>query len=212
MADIYGNRNANSTKVLLQVDESQEVADVINGHLITFPPAEPVELDTFIADTVMQHMGDIYGFVEVPMTKTKTGVTWDVDKAIELATERLKKCERASVEFYVRQQLEDRIAAGKPALAPTGRALMIIKKHNINLRTEYGLSPVGWKDIGADVPNTDNAQVSDKALTALVSSQKLQIESQAEQIATQATQIETLGNQFAELMAVLQAQNAPKIS
>lgn len=146
---------SNRTKVLLTVDQSGGVADMINGRIIELLPNEPLELDEFIADAVVRHIGHLHGIVEVKQTKTKRGIEWDVEEALERAVKYLDECEKKIVSFYVRQQLEDRIQGGKPALPPTGRALEVITKRKINLKNQYGISPIGWTDPGADSPNQD---------------------------------------------------------
>jgi hypothetical protein len=141
------------TKVLIHVNTISKVGDVINGKPYLLPANEPVEIDAFIADAIVSHIGHQYGIVEVNQLQTKTGISWDLDEALERAKSYLEQCDKATVDFYVRQQMEDRLGAGKPALPPTGLALEVIKARGINLRQAYGITPVGWTDPGAASPN-----------------------------------------------------------
>lgn len=188
----------NDTKVLLHVDTTSRVGDVINGKAYIFPCGEPVEMDAFFADAVISHIGHIYGLVEVNQTKTKTGIVWDVEEAQERAGAFLIECDKATVNFYVRQQMEDRIAGGKPALPPTGRALDVIKKNQINLKRQFGLHPVGWVDPGEDLPNTGHT-VAGGDNTELLKV----IKNQSETISGQQAQIADLNTKFERLMAML---------
>lgn len=185
-------------KILFHCDESEPVADLINGALIILPPNEPVELDEFIANAVLDHKAEIHGIVEVNATKTKTGVVYDIDEAIPRAMEALERAELATINFYVRQQMEDRIAGGKQPLPPNGRALGIIRKRKVSLRNEYGIVPVGWKDPGVDTPyagmSGDVTPVSQN--TALTTQVAILQQSNAEL----KLHNEQLGNQFAALM------------
>lgn len=191
----------NDTKVLLHVDEDSIVGDVINGKPIRLPANEPVELDAFIADAIVNHIGHLYGIVIVNQVRTKTGVTWDVEEAQDRAENYLKECEKTVVDFYIRQQMEDRIAIGKPALPPTGRALDVIKANRINLRKQYGITPVGWADPDSNEINTFGANTSNDAAVAAL---KSVVELQNQQITTQNQQITDLSAKFERLMKTLQ--------
>lgn len=184
-----------ATKVLLHLDDSEPVADVINGLLIELPAGEPVELDEFTANAVLDHKALIHGIVEVKQIKTKTGVQYDIEEAEVRAQEALAVAEDRSVQFYVRQQMEDRIAGGKPALPPNGRARSIVLRKGISLREQFGLTPVGWKDVNDSNPNVESTPTSPAisgALQSVVSSQK-------ETIATLETQVEMQQNQLAAM-------------
>lgn len=202
---------ATNTKVLLHVDTISQVGDVINGRPIILPANEGIELDSFIADAIQTHIGHLYGIVEVNQTKGKTGITWDVDEAAERAGEYLKRCNKATVDFYVRQQMEDRVGAGKPALPPTGHALAVIQKLGINLRKQFGLSPVGWSDPDSDTPNTsaapDNTQVD--ALRKVISNQNEIITGLQTQQADLLTAQADLTLKFTQLMAALNGDHTP---
>jgi hypothetical protein len=193
----------NRTTVLVHVDISEKVADVINGRVIKLPPNEPVELDSFIANAVMAHIGGIHGVVEVKQTRSKAGVKWEVEEALVRAAHKLEDCDRAVINQYVRTQMEDRIGAGKPALPPSGRALSVILRHKVSLAKEFGLSPVGWKDEGAGAVGmlTSNQAQSNAEVSAL----KTVVESQKDTIAGLAAELSDLTAKFNELMSVLNA-------
>ena len=200
----------NKTKVLIHCDTSELVADLINGVLITLPPSEPVELDEFIANAVLEHKAGIHGIVECNVTRTKTGIVYDVDEALERAEVLLKQCEDNSINFYVRQQMEDRVASGKQPLPPTGRALEIIKRRKISLRNEYGLVPVGWRDPGVSAPyaGMSGETTVQSANQAIVTQLELEKQKNVELKAT----VEDLSRKFDALLKTLGAVDEPTVT
>jgi hypothetical protein len=201
-----------NTKVLIHVDTVSRVGDVIDGRPIVLPANEPVELPTFIAEAVERHIGHLYGIVEVEQVRNKAGVTWALEEAMAKAKEYLVECDKATVNFYVRQQMEDRIAAGKPALPPTGHALEVIVKNKINLRKSFGITPVGWTEPDTDHAYNDHAQVevgvgvpnkSVEVLTQKTREQEVTIELLQKQQQESAAKFDELSSKFDKLMNML---------
>lgn len=200
----------NDTKVLIHVDTSEVVGDCINGGLYILPPNEPTEFPVFVANALLNHKGPIHGIVEVEQVKKKNGVEYLVDEALEKAEKYLDECERKSIEFYVRQQMEDRIGTGKPSLPPNGRALSLILRRGISLKDEYGLVPVGWRDAAGSNPNTGVGQVpntGDAAIQATLTSHKETIAQLEAQLADQA---EVFAEQMAEVMKAIKGLTQAK--
>lgn len=115
-----------------------------NGKLWLVPFGEPTEFENvFMADKILEHQAYM-GLVEVHFTKTKLGITYDMEDAKVRAKQALLASEKFCIDSYVRTQLETRVRANFPPLPPVGRALTCVVKHRTNL-LRYGLRPVGWE-------------------------------------------------------------------
>lgn len=115
-----------------------------NGKRYNIPAFEATEFESdFMADKIMEHC-HYYGIVEVMVTKTKTGRSYDVDEAEIRATEALLLSEKTCINDYLSSQLEWRVAENKPPLPPKGRQLDCVIKHKFNL-LRAGIRPVGWE-------------------------------------------------------------------
>lgn len=130
-------------KLLLHTDDEVVHARIdINSY--TLPPGEPVEIENDHHANLILEQKVFHGIVEVPTIKSRTGISYDIDSAIATSKEALLAADDLVVAQYIRTQLEDRLGAGKPALAPQGRALKIIRRTKTDL-ADYGIMPVGWK-------------------------------------------------------------------
>lgn len=130
-------------KLLLHTDDETVFVRVdINSYIL--PPGEPVEIENDHHANIILEQKVFHGIVEVPMTKTRSGINYDIESATASAKEALLAADDLVVAQYIRTQLEDRLGAGKPALAPQGRALKIIRRTQTDL-ADYGIMPVGWK-------------------------------------------------------------------
>lgn len=84
------------------------------------------------------------GIVEVPILKTKTGLTADVPAAEALAKKALSKAQDLILTKYVQDQQERVTQYNKPAIAPNGRVKTIIEKRGIDLKKEFNIDPPGY--------------------------------------------------------------------
>lgn len=146
---------------LLHVDEEPAKAS-IDGRLFVIPPNElfevpeirgtdcnnngPVEYvitDKLVAQKLVQHCW-YHGMVEVPMIRTKGGVTSDVDAAKKAARVALELAQDKMLTSYVQEQQERVTRENKPALAPSVPLIKIIERRGINLKRDFNIDPPGW--------------------------------------------------------------------
>lgn len=191
--------HAPQTKVLVHADETEPVVDVINGHLIELPAYEPVELDPFIANAVLNHKGELHAIVEVQQIRSGRGVEYALDEAIAKSKKLLPEAYKKSVEQYVKIQMEDRIGSGRPALAPNGRPKLIIEKLGVSLFKQYGLRPVGWTDPGESEPYGEKGEVAQ--VSAQSAAQVATLQNQVNQLTTN---LATLTERMLQMMDKLQ--------
>jgi hypothetical protein len=130
-------------KVLLHLNPDP-IVEVVEGIRYELPPGEAFEVeDDFHADKILERIS-WGGIVEVPVRKVKGGTEYDLDFAVNRAEELLKAAEDKTIAEYVTAQKDERIAKGRPALPPEGRAAEIILRRRIDLGKEYNLFPIGW--------------------------------------------------------------------
>lgn len=116
----------------------------LDDHWFELPTGEPVEIESdFYANALLEHYGHIYGIVDVPYTKSRTGLVVDIEAAEAAARSYLKRSEEALLIKWVMGQKEERVRANLPVLPPTGRVEEIIRQNNIDLKARFGLVPVG---------------------------------------------------------------------
>ena len=135
------------------------MADMITHNLddkwFRIPPDEPFEVDKdsngrqldvpeFYAHVLLQQLGPIYGLVEVPATRTRTGITLDVDGALDKAKAQLVINRHRQINQWATEQLQDRVNKNLPVLPPTGFVAESIEILNIDLGKVYRIYPVGW--------------------------------------------------------------------
>lgn len=138
----------NNTILRLQLDD----------HYFEFPTMEPVEVESdFYAEKLLEVYGHIYGIVNVPYSKGRTGISVDVESAQHAAKAHLKKTETEMLLAWVTQQKEDRVRQNLPVLPPTGRVEEIIRKGKINLQQRFGITPVGMD--AADYVDTEKVEL-----------------------------------------------------
>jgi len=118
-------------KRLLHV-HSEELAETISG----------VGTFRLTPNKIVEHLS-LYGIVEVGITKTEEGESYQLDTARAEATKALSTAEDSIVKIYVAEQ-QLRIQNGKAAIPPVGRTEAIIRKRNIDLAGDYDLHPVGY--------------------------------------------------------------------
>lgn len=146
---------------LFHVD-TEDACCRIDNRTIVIPPNEPFEVpeirstdcnnngpyeylipDHKVAEKVMEHCW-YNGIVQVPVIKSKTGVSIDVDKARVEAKTKLSLAEDRILTRYVSDQQERVTQHNKPAIAPNGRVAMIIEKRGIDLKKEFNIDPPGY--------------------------------------------------------------------
>ena len=117
--------------------------------------SEPLEIDTdsngrkldtpdFYAHMLVVQYGPLYGVTAVPATKTRTGVTLDVEHALELATARLLTNRHQQIAAWAQEQLQTRVNKNLPVLPPTGFVEESIRLLNVDLEATYRIRPIGW--------------------------------------------------------------------
>lgn len=164
--------------IVLQMS-NETVHDVIDGRLYSVPHGEPFEFaSTFIGRKFIEHK-HWWGVVEVRTTRTRSGISFEIEEAMERANQLLLQKDQEVIQNYINTQYDDRLAHGKPALKPGGRAAMIMAKHGINLAS-YGIRPVGTLEgnlaagtTQADPGLTAQVQTLQKMVMALLSGQTL---------------------------------------
>lgn len=127
------------------------------------PPGEPVEIPEgeFYATKLVEQYGPVYGLVHVTGARTKTGYSIDTDAAIKQAQARLKEVDTDLLMRWVRDQQDDRLKGGLPALPPTGRVEQIIRENKIDLKARFGFIPSGWEMDGG--PGVTSAKPVDQS-------------------------------------------------
>ena len=150
--------------IIVYHESGEEVCDVMNGHLFRVPSGEPYEFaSTFLGRKFIEHK-HWWGVVEVKTIRTRQGIQFDLEDAKERAQELLKQKDQEVIQNYINTQYDDRLAHGKPALKPGGRAAQILAKHSINL-AQYGIRPVGTLEgnLAAGTPQADPAMAKEVA-------------------------------------------------
>lgn len=155
------------------------VSDRIDLQLIEIAPNKPYRFDDeFICEKFMEHKW-YHGFVKVEQEfNDETGAfKLNLEKARAESKLRLENADDQMVQQYVRTQMEDRVAIGRPPLPPVGRVADIITRRKVDLAGTYGIHPVGWKGQTAPV-------------TAMTATHEALIQQQADLIAKMAVQLE----------------------
>lgn len=96
----------------------QDLNVMVMGHYYTIPPNEPVEIQNEEHARSILSRKAFFGLVEVRSKSTRQGVIYDLDGAIEEATERLQRADFASVTEWARTQVSERVQKGLPPLPP----------------------------------------------------------------------------------------------
>ena len=157
----------------------------LDDKVFRLPPNETVEIDRdsngraldtpeFYHFELIRQYGTLYGLVEVPAHKTRTGIVLDVDEAMEMAQAKLLMKRHRWINEWAADQLKTRVNKNLPVMAPSGFVAESIKMLNVDLQAQYNFKPVGWdfrpdpKKTSADsrllaipVSNTANDDVSE---------------------------------------------------
>lgn len=116
----------------------------LDDHWWHIPAFEPFEIDSvFYAEKLIEIYGPVYGIIPIPVLKTRTGTSFDIDAAEEAATVNLKQVEESLVLGWVREQQDTRIKNNLPALPPSGRVEEIIRIHHIDVKKKFNLDIAG---------------------------------------------------------------------
>ncbi len=127
---------------LLHVDETEQVAAVIDNKLYVLPPGKPVEMPEFDGNIIMARL-HYCGIVRVTETRDDEGIHLHTKEAREASKTLLAQKDREIVTEYIQIQLEDRVKINMPALPPSGRQAKVIARSGVKLE-DYGVRPVGW--------------------------------------------------------------------
>lgn len=169
IAEPIASKPGKSSTMCLVIHAAETPAEcVIDGRGYIIPPNEIFEVPSITctdhnnngpyeyttpADQVMQTMLRLcwaWGLVEVPVEKKqgKYGVQYGFDeaKAHESAKRALIEAEDQIITDYVAVQ-RARMSANLPALAPSGRAALVIEKRRIDLDKEFNIKPIGYNTV-----------------------------------------------------------------
>jgi hypothetical protein len=119
------------------------------------PPDEPFEIETdsngrvletpeFYTAELLAQYGPIYGLVEIPAIRTRTGITLDVDSALAASSAALAQNRQRHINLWAAEQLTTRVSKNLPVLPPTGFVAESIRLLNVDLGATFNLRPVGW--------------------------------------------------------------------
>lgn len=172
--------------------DNENAETVIDGRLFVIPPNDLFEVpeirgtdtnnngpqeyiipDKMVAQKILEHCW-YHGVVQVPMIRTKGGVTSDVKAAEREARESLERAHDMMLTRYVQDQQERVTRENKPALAPGGRLTKIIERRGIDLKKEFNIDPPGWRTdkIRDRDAQMDAMQAKIDELTSLLTSKK----------------------------------------
>lgn len=141
------------------------------------PPNEPFEIEhgPFYASKLLEIYGPVYGVMEVPTVKDRTGIHIDVDLAIVNSQNYLKAVDKALLDAYVNEQRVERISKNLPAMPPAGRVAQIIKDRKIDLKAKYNIDIMGM-DVFVDHEKVQ-LKKENEALRNQVAGQDAQLQS-----------------------------------
>lgn len=176
------------------------------------PPFEPFEMDydsngrkiehaDFFHHKILEEYGPLYGFVDIPTRRERTGVVFDIDAAVEHAEKTLKRNRIVRITEWVQDQMQNRVRQNLPVLAPTGFVSESLILLNINLSKRYKLNPVGWEEgenLGL-VDNADHTPINPQLASAPV--QYMQDPEQARKLAEVQADNEMLKEEMAAMSA-----------
>lgn len=127
----------------------------LDSHWFRIPPEEPFEIDKdsngrqldnpeFYCHSLLAQFGGIYGIVEVPMTKTRTGIVLDVEGALASAKRTLELNRHKHINLWASEQMQHRVSKNLPVLPPTGFVEESIRVLGMDIGKVYNIHPVGW--------------------------------------------------------------------
>lgn len=145
-------------KCLYHVSD-ETVVTRVDGHMFIIPPNEVFEVeevrgndrnnngsyeyvitDAQIAKLIISRKPFI---VEVPMHRTKGGVSGDVDTAKKDAKAALELHEDSMLNKYINDQQERTMRENKPPLAPSAPIVKILEKRGLDLDKDFNLKVPG---------------------------------------------------------------------
>lgn len=188
------------SKYLYHVDDVN-VEDVIDGTLYVIQPSKIVEVkDDFHAQALLNHKVH-QGLIEVTVTPKAdgSGFDWTVGYK-QAAADALGAADDARIQDWVTGQIEERIRKNYPALPPSDRLKVLIKRRGVVIEN-FGIRPVEIKQGQGQqpvVPTVDNINVTELIQQRNTLDAKLKQE-QAERAADRET-LAQLGRQVTELM------------
>lgn len=152
-------------------------------------PGEPIEIDTdsngrkldnpdFYAHHILTIYGSIYGIVEVPQRRDRTGIHLDIEMAMEMADAALLQNRHRLINLWAQEQMEGRVRHNLPVLPPSGFVEESIRELNIDVQAKFGFRPLGWdyrpdqsrpidgirSTVTANLPNTTSTQSAEVAV------------------------------------------------
>jgi hypothetical protein len=139
----------------------------LDDHRFIIPPNEPFEVESdYYAHHIMAIYGPIYGVIELPVTKTRTGVVIDPEAGLRDAQAALVAARWQAIFQYARIQMEDRVRSNLPTLPPTGFAEESVRILGVNLQARFGFSPLGWDTSGQQSGQQNTPVLSQPPLPA----------------------------------------------
>ena len=179
----------------------------LDDKVFRLTPNEPLEIDTdsngrrletaeFYAHMLVAQYGSLYGVTAVPSTKTRTGITLDVEHALELAQARLLTNRHQHIAAWAQEQLQTRVNKNLPVLPPTGFVEESIKLLNVDLEATYRIRPIGWdyKPVGTGKADPNLLSINTTAQVDV-----------AEELAMMQAENAEIKSQLAELLAELRS-------
>lgn len=132
------------------------------------PTGEPVEIEQgeFFAEKLIETHGPVYGIVEAPSVKTRTGISIDPDACMVMARKALRAAEDNLLNKWVMEQRSDRVRANLPVLPPTGRVAEIVTNRQIDLKKTYGFQTVG-EETASTTDHSGQAKAGSEDVEAL---------------------------------------------
>lgn len=112
------------------------------GRLFTIPPREVVEVPEEAAKELCNHKA-YDGIVRVPVIRSRTGTTFDIEAAHAASVNLLEAQDKIQWARWVNDSVEDFIKRSKPVPPPPPRILSIIKRRGYKPE-DFGIVPIGW--------------------------------------------------------------------
>src|SRR6185369_1449131 len=177
--------------------EGNQITHQLDDHWFRIPPNEPFEVDYdsngrkldepgFYKHVLLQQLGPIYGLVEVPMEKTRSGITLDVEGALAASKRQLLLNRHAHINACATEQLQERVRKNMPVLPPTGFVAESIILLNSDIGKTYRFFPVGWEFQATPTPSPDvdpNLLAANNAADERVAGLEAQVSQLSEQVA-----------------------------
>jgi hypothetical protein len=184
-------------------DDAEYLTLYLDDKVFRVYPEEALEIDVdsngrtletpeFYHHQLIAQYGGLYGLVDVPASKTRTGIVLDVDAALGSAKALLLVNRHRHINQWASDQIKTRVNKNLPVLAPTGFVAESIKLLDIDLRATYNIMPIGW-----DFKPTGHT----KANGALLTVDPSIAEDQGEEIAELKAQNAALSSKLDEVLA-----------